>query len=53
MLWFNPVAKNYMLDSRLLTPSPLQQDGEEKWIKGKLVGRDKNSVIRQQRKYQC
>jgi len=54
MSWFNPAAGNYALDSRSLTPPlPPQWDGEEDGRKGKLVGLDKESLVRQQRKYYC
>jgi len=38
-LWFTSAASNEALDSRSLTlPLSPQQDGEEKWTKGKTCG---------------
>ena len=51
VLWFNLAANNEALDSHSLTPPlSVQQDGEENWQKVKLIGWDKDCLIRQQRK---
>ena len=39
LLWFNPAAGNWELDTCSLSPPlPPQKDGEENWWKGKTLG---------------